>query len=319
MFLKRKGFGIISLIVLSGFLLPVERDRQTPFLNSQDNLITAVDDSTASTPLSVENPGGSHTSDKFVIINFDDSDVSQYIYAKPILDKYGFKATFFEVCGWLRSQHWQDIAALKHDGMDIESHTMTHPNLNKLSAAQLDYEIGHSRQCFLSHGINATVFAYPYGKGSNNATVANTVAKHYNLARTATYSAERVQTLEERYAINSWAPLHVVGNYSYNTGVCSGVCYRYNNSQMLDRFVEHVNSQDNYNEGGAIRSIPIIVYHSIVTYPDVSFSKIPVDTTVNLFDAEMKYLHDNGFKVLTMADLGYDESNNSLYIKSTRR
>jgi hypothetical protein len=34
-----------------------------------------------------------------------------------------------------------------------------------------------------------------------------------------------------------------------------------------------------------------------------------------LFDKEMKYLHDNGFKVLTMADLGYDENNKNLYIK----
>jgi hypothetical protein len=36
---------------------------------------------------------------------------------------------------------------------------------------------------------------------------------------------------------------------------------------------------------------------------------------VNLFDAEMKYLYDNGFTVLTMADLGYDESTHQLYIR----
>jgi hypothetical protein len=35
---------------------------------------------------------------------------------------------------------------------------------------------------------------------------------------------------------------------------------------------------------------------------------------VNLFDAEMKYLYDNGFTVLTMADLAYDESTHQLYI-----
>jgi hypothetical protein len=29
----------------------------------------------------------------------------------------------------------------------------------------------------------------------------------------------------------------------------------------------------------------------------------------------MKYLHDNGFRALTMADLGYDENSNHLYIK----
>jgi hypothetical protein len=43
----------------------------------------------------------------------------------------------------------------------------------------------------------------------------------------------------------------------------------------------------------------------------------PIDTTVNLFDAEMKYLHDNGFKVLTMTDLANDENSQSLYINST--
>ena len=30
----------------------------------------------------------------------------------------------------------------------------------------------------------------------------------------------------------------------------------------------------------------------------------------------MKYLHDNSFKVLTMANLGYDSAANSLYIKA---
>ena len=39
------------------------------------------------------------------------------------------------------------------------------------------------------------------------------------------------------------------------------------------------------------------------------------ETTVELFDQEMKYLHDNGFRVLTMANLGYDTNTNSLYIK----
>jgi hypothetical protein len=36
---------------------------------------------------------------------------------------------------------------------------------------------------------------------------------------------------------------------------------------------------------------------------------------VNLSDAEMKYLYDNGFTILTMADLVYDESTHQLYIE----
>ena len=29
----------------------------------------------------------------------------------------------------------------------------------------------------------------------------------------------------------------------------------------------------------------------------------------------MKYLHDNGFKVIPMSDIGYDENTECLYIK----
>ena len=39
-------------------------------------------------------------------------------------------------------------------------------------------------------------------------------------------------------------------------------------------------------------------------------------TNIGLFATEMKYLHDNGLKVITMEDLGYDEMSNHLYIKN---
>jgi peptidoglycan/xylan/chitin deacetylase (PgdA/CDA1 family) len=42
---------------------------------------------------------------------------------------------------------WQQIAVLQQDGMDIEAHTITHQNLNHLSKADLDYEIGQSKKC----------------------------------------------------------------------------------------------------------------------------------------------------------------------------
>jgi hypothetical protein len=87
---------------------------------------------------------------------------------------------------------------------------------------------------------------------------------------------------------------------------------------MFEKFVTAVNNQSNYNnKDDMIRAIPIIVYHTLVNYPDLSDSNRPIDTTMNLFDAEMGYLHDNGFRVLTMSDLGYDENSQSLYIKGT--
>jgi hypothetical protein len=50
-------------------------------------------------------------------------------------------------------------------------------------------------------------------------------------------------------------------------------------------------------------------------YHDIDNNKTITSTDVNLFDTEMKYLHDNGFKVLTMSDIAYDEKSNYLYIK----
>jgi peptidoglycan/xylan/chitin deacetylase (PgdA/CDA1 family) len=295
------------------------------------------------------------SNNKLVIINFDDSHQSDYTYAKPILDKYGFKATFFEVCNWVEAGYhdqdisttWQQISALQQDGMDIEAHTMTHPDLNHKSQAGLNYEIGQSKQCLEDHGFNPTVFAYPNGDGSDNSKVVNTVAKYYDLARTDTKSSalallqcgdvnnqqQRIycgmsindgkQIAENRYSINSWAHKHIDEGCSANSsdngdsGTCDKFRFEYNNAQMFQKFVSAVNSQNIYNKDGIVRAIPIIVYHTLVNYRDLSDSNRPIDTTVNLFDAEMKYLYDNGFKVLTMANLGYDEYSQTLYIKNS--
>ena len=114
-------------------------------------------------------------------------------------------------------------------------------------------------------------------------------------------------TFENRYAIRNWGdrpkPLQPNANISYD------------NSQMFRQFVQEVNLEENYNKNGCINAIPIVVYHNFIVdsnhryLPDQSF------TDVSLFSDEMKYLHDNGFKVLKMSDLGYNQSNNYLYIK----
>jgi peptidoglycan/xylan/chitin deacetylase (PgdA/CDA1 family) len=295
-------------------------------------------------PSSDSNTNNSGKNDKVMIINFDDSFKNQFLYAKPILDKYGFKATFFEVCGWVGSfpiskKSWQDLEALRQDGMDIESHTMTHAHPNTLSTAELNYQISQSKQCFLNHGFTTPIFAYPYSEGSNNMTVVKVVVKNYDLARTDSgypltflhcngfknhpqtdcknYSDNGKRlTFDNRYSIKSWTHRHIDGTYSSEEGVCIGICHSYNNAQMLQRFITDVNSQLQYNKNGVINAIPIVIYHNLVTYADVSLSKDAADTTVDLFDQEMKYLHDNGFKVVTLNQLGYDTMNNVLYLKN---
>ena len=81
---------------------------------------------------------------------------------------------------------------------------------------------------------------------------------------------------------------------------------------MLNRFIQVVSGEDKYNRPGQpVDAIPIVVYHRIDN------SRAPYSTTVSLFTAEMKYLHDNGFKVVNMADLVYDNATNSFYLKNS--
>jgi peptidoglycan/xylan/chitin deacetylase (PgdA/CDA1 family) len=280
------------------------------------------------------------TNHKVVILNFYDDDKGQFINAKPILDKYGFKGTFFIVCKWAGSDNnsrmtWQDITQLYREGHDIESHSTTHKVLNKLSESALDYEVGQSKQCLHDHlGINPTVFSPPHNKGWDNATVINAVAKYYDLSiggfvigpmflhcygwkmdqlpqqmqqqrqqpsnqtDCRTYSDNGILNFANRYDIKERTHNALDKRYSHN------------DTQIFDKFVELVDNQTNYNKGGKINAVPIIGYH------DIDNNKTITSTDVTLFDAEMKYLHDNGFKVLTMADLGYDENTKYLYIKN---
>ena len=72
-----------------------------------------------------------------------------------------------------------------------------------------------------------------------------------------------------------------------------------------------MNSQSDYNKDGKIKAIPIIIYHRAGDDDAINYN-----TDVNLFKKEMKYLHDNNFRVITMKDLGFDTKSNYLYIKS---
>ena len=160
--------------------------------------VSAAADIGSSLSSDISSSSNNNNTPKAVIINFDDGSIGQYTYAKPILDKYGFKATFFIVCNYANYNYgdaymnWQQITQLQNDGMDIESHSMNHKDLAALPVANLDYEIGQSKQCLIDHGINGDgtgidMFAYPGHSRADNPTIVNTVAKYYNTARSGEY------------------------------------------------------------------------------------------------------------------------------------
>ena len=96
-------------------------------------------------------------------------------------------------------------------------------------------------------------------------------------------------TFANRYSIREWSHNAVDRKY------------RYNDPMILQRFVHEVNNQQEYNKKGVIGAIAIIAHH------DIDYTKAIDSTDINLFNQEMKYLHDNGFKVIPMSDIGYEE------------
>ncbi len=221
---------------------------------------------------------GNISNDKVIMLGFDDAWKSQITYAKPILDKYGFKATFFVVCnyvnsGEIRRMNWQDIAALQKDGMDIESHSMTHtPYLNILHQNGLDYEIGGSRQCLANHGYNSTIFAYPYNSGSNDPAVVNTVAKYYNIGRSGTAPLmfldckgfrNHPQTDCRTYSSNGelrYATRYTARSLSFDLVEIKD---SFDNTKIFSDFLKLINSPSVYNTGGKINAVPLLIFHKL--------------------------------------------------------
>lgn len=80
---------------------------------------------------------------------------------------------------------------------------------------------------------------------------------------------------------------------------------------MFQRFIQQVNSQMPYNTNGKINAIPILTHHQL-TYNMQDYTSAATTITVPLFDQEMKYLHDNGFKVLSLNQIGFDPNRNAL-------
>src|SRR5918997_1960800 len=113
-------------------------------------------------------------------LTFDDGYEDFLSTALPTLETLGFSATVFVVAGkvgeentWehrgdpmprLRLLEADGVREVSERGMEVGSHSVTHPQLSGLDRETLIHEVGDSRQ-MLSEIVNAPVegFAYPYG------------------------------------------------------------------------------------------------------------------------------------------------------------
>jgi len=116
---------------------------------------------------------------KRVAITFDDGYLDFYTDAFPTLSQHGFTATMFAVSGFTHAKAirsadrefmtWSQLREIHRHGMEIGSHTVTHPELWRLSQRELEYELMHSKKTIegaLGEPIRS--FSHPFALPEQN-------------------------------------------------------------------------------------------------------------------------------------------------------
>ena len=114
--------------------------------------------------------------DKLVVLTFDDSVVSHYTVARPLLKRYGFGATFFitEGFGFRTNKKdymtWEQIAELHRDGFEVGNHTRDHLGIQARTVERLEEQLEAINARCLEHGIPRPVsFGWPGNAFHTNA------------------------------------------------------------------------------------------------------------------------------------------------------
>lgn len=111
--------------------------------------------------------------DKSLVISFDDGNQTDYTVAFPLLEKFGFKATFFLTSDFIeKSGHLQKSQILKmsQEGMEFGSHGKTHKFLSTLKEEELRQELLGSKK-FLEEIIGKEINLLSLPGGYHSTTV----------------------------------------------------------------------------------------------------------------------------------------------------
>jgi peptidoglycan/xylan/chitin deacetylase (PgdA/CDA1 family) len=224
--------------------------------------------------------------DKLVVLTFDDASKSHVTVAAPLLKKHGFGATFFVTEGFDFPTNkrdymtWDDIAQLHRDGFEIGNHTRDHkaPSAKDPKGTIEQLEAVNSR-C-REHGIPRPVsFAFP----------GNAIDKDV---------LPILQGLGIKFARRGGAPEYPYDKgrgFAYEPGLDHPLLIPSAGDARPAWTLEDFKRAVMQAKGG---KIAVIQLHGV---PDTAHSW--VNTPVPLFESYVKYLADNGYRVVAIRDL----------------
>jgi len=123
-----------------------------------------------------------------VALTFDDGYEDAFSTALPVLQRYGFSATFYIISGVVGQagyMTWEQLAGLRDAGMAIGAHTIDHLDLTSLDPTESNRQIVESKaELERALGISMQSFCYP--AGLYNATIIEQVRAAGFLSATTT-------------------------------------------------------------------------------------------------------------------------------------
>jgi peptidoglycan/xylan/chitin deacetylase (PgdA/CDA1 family) len=127
-----------------------------------------------------------------VVLTFDDGYLDNYTNAFPVLKNAGFAGTFFIITDFVGQGEymtWYQAAEMAAWGMDLESHTLDHPDLAVLPANRLLRQLTESR-AILEQNLGKPVRYLSYPAGRYNGAVSRAAEQAGYVAAVTTVYGE---------------------------------------------------------------------------------------------------------------------------------
>jgi peptidoglycan/xylan/chitin deacetylase (PgdA/CDA1 family) len=224
----------------------------------------------------VTKPGAAQWTHPLVSITFDDGWQSAYADAVPILNRYGFKATFYINPASIETPQFMtadQLEALFTGGQEIASHGYTHDDMVSLDDGRLDYQLHEGRDYLRRAGFAVSDFAPPYG--NSDAEVQWYARQYFKSLRTTEIGVNTRQNFN---------PYGLKVLYVDSTTKTAAV------SAMLD---------DAKRNNGWL----ILVYHQVGSTPPASSLKVEHTTiATDMFAGQVDLIKKDDVTVLPVAE-----------------